>query len=144
MAENKNEAIEKNENQSERLSMTSVHADRIKPAKSNPNLSIVRTELPADIAKDAKFATGFVAVPNFNVHMPQNGKYATVTLGEADKPVNVQYTDKNDERQTAQVNVEDLVNAHQEATKAYRAQRTAEVAADVKEPVAEAEVEAEA
>lgn len=121
--------------------LTSVHADRIKPAQSNANLSIVRTELPNDVRENAKFATGFVAVPNFAVHLPENGKFATIDVSENMK---VQYTDKDGKKQMAQVAGAELVDAHKEAHKAYMKQRTAEVAKDAPEAAVEAETEVEA
>lgn len=123
--------------------LTSVHADRIKPAQSKENLSIVRTELPAELKENAKFATGFVAVPNFNVHIKEGQKFGTVELGADDKVVKIQYTDKAGERQTAETFTCDLAEAHAEATKAYRAQRTAAVEKEAPEATAEAAVEAE-
>lgn len=122
-----------------KVSLTSVYADRVKPSQSKPNLDIVTTELPADIAKDAKFKTGFIAVPHFDVHIKEGQKFGSVDLTSENK--NIQYTDKNGQRQTAEVSSADLVAAHKEANAAYRKQRTAEVAKDAPEQAVEAEAE---
>lgn len=110
-------------------SLTSVYEGNIKPAQSNPNLCTVRTELPADLAKDSKYPTGFIAVPKFDVHQPKESKFASVELHDVDKQVNIQYTDKAGNRQVAQVAANDLIAAHAEHMQEYRAQRAAEMEA---------------
>lgn len=122
-------------------SLTGVYESNISEAKSNPKLAIVRTELPADIAKDAKFPTGFIAVPKFDVHTPKDSKFSSVELHDAGKAMNIQYTDKAGERQTAQVTAGDLVEVHAEAKKQYRAQKAAEASVGKETPVAEAQAE---
>lgn len=123
-------------------SLTSMYVGNISQSKSNENVSIVRTELPPELAENAKYPTGFVAVPNFAVHQPKDGKFATVELGNPEGGVSIQYMDKNGDRQTAKVAAEDLVTAHSEAMKDYRAERAAQAEAQAVEPAKEAEAEA--
>ena len=104
-----------------------MYAGNISQSKTNENISIVRTELPSDLAENAKYKTGFVAVPNFAVHQPKDGKFATVELGNPEDGVSIQYMDKSGARQTAKVPAEDLVAAHSDAMKSYRAERAAQM-----------------
>lgn len=121
--------------------LTSVYEGHIRDAKSNPNLAVVRTELPAELAKDAKFPTGFIAVPKFDVHKPENSKFASVELHDPAKEMNIQYTDKSGAHQVAQVKAENLIEAHAENVKAYRKQKAAEMEASTeKAPSAEKDV----
>ena len=115
-------------------SLTSVSAKMVSKSETNKNLSIVKTELPPDLAKDAKFKTGFIAVPNYAWKHKEGAAFGSVELDNETK--SIQYTDKTGNRQTAKVAVEDLVAAHKEAVAEYRKQRASEVAKDAPEVAA--------
>lgn len=122
--------------------LTGVYEGNISEAKSKPNLALVRTELPKSIT-DAKYPTGFIAVPKYDVHQPRDSKFASVELHDANKNMSIQYTDVNGARQTAQVSAADLIEVHKEAKAAYRAKQAENVAVkDAPAPSKEAQAEA--
>ena len=113
--------------------LSGVHESFISDSKTRSNLSLVRTELPSDLAVKSKYTTGFIAVPKFDVHKPQDSKFAGVELHDAAKNMSIQYVDKETgDRQTAQVTAEALITAHREAKAAYKARKAVDV--EVKKP----------
>lgn len=116
----------------ETVTMPSVHASRIQDSKTNPNLAIIRTELPENLKENAQFDTGFTAVPKFAIHMNEKSQFASINL-DASSPHQIQFKGKDGEYHTEKVDAKALVDAHVEANKEYRAQKAAEMGEKVAE-----------